>query len=329
MQPFSYVKPRSLDEAVTALQSGDNVQAIAGGTTVVDLMRLDVMTPRHVVLLDGIDELRGIDTGGDTLRFGALATMSEVAGDPVVQNDYPVLYQSLWKAASPQLRNMASVGGNLLQQTRCPYYRDTSFACNRREPGSGCDAIQGNNYIHAVLGTSDQCIATYPGDWAVALVALDASIEIAGNSGVRQMKVKDLHRPPDSEPWNETVLEEHELITAITVPASELGKHSVYTKVRERESYAFATASAAVALIMDGDTVQEARIAVGGVATVPWRAETAEASLIGKTLDETAATEAGKLVFADATAYSHNAYKIPLGIDTVAEALLTVARGGA
>jgi len=329
MQPFSYSRPRSLNEAMALLQSGDNVQAIAGGTTVVDLMRLDVMTPRRLVLLDGLDELRGIDTSDGVLRFGALATMSEVAADPVVRNDYPVLYQSLWKAASPQLRNVASVGGNLLQQTRCPYFRDTASACNRREPGSGCDAIPGNNTLHAVLGTSEQCIATYPGDWAVALVALDASIEIAGAGGVREMKVKDLHRLPDSEPWHETVLAERELITAITVPASPLGKNSVYTKVRERESYAFASASSAVALSMDGDTVQDARIAVGGVATVPWRAETAEQSLIGKALNEETATEAGQIVFADARAYTHNAYKIPLGIDTVAEALLTVARGGA
>lgn len=329
MQAFSYAKPRSLDEAVTALGTHADVQAIAGGTTVVDLMKLDVMTPRHVVLLDGVEELHGIDTSGDTLRFGALATMTQVADDPVVQHDYPMLYQSLWKAASPQLRNVASVGGNLLQQTRCPYYRDTHSACNRREPGSGCDAIQGNNALHAVLGTSDQCIASYPGDWAVALVALDASIEIAGARGLRQLPVQALHRLPGSEPWKETVLEEDELITAITVPASELGKHSVYTKVRERESYAFATASAAVALSMDGDTVQDARISLGGVATVPWRAETAEASLIGKPLNESSASEAGRIAFDGALGYSHNAYKIPLGMDTVAEALLTVARGGA
>jgi len=326
MQPFSYVKPQSLDEAIQALQHVAGSQAIAGGTAMVDLLKLDVIAPHQLVLLEGVEQLRGIHIDGQRLRLGAMVTMSEAASHPVIRSDYPVLHESLWKSALPQLRNVASVAGNLLQRTRCPYFRDVHAACNRRDPGSGCDAVTGNNRTHAVLGTSEHCIATYPGDWAVALVALDARVEIVGANGVRELAVRHLHRLPADMPQRETVLEPHELISAIIVPATPLARHSAYTKVRERRSYPFATTSAAVALLMRGNTVDDARIAVGGVATVPWRAETAEQSLIGQVLTEDAAISAGQIVFADARAYAHNAFKIPLGINTVAEALMRAAR---
>lgn len=240
-----------------------------------------------------------------------------------MRRDYPVIAETLVLAASAQLRNMASLGGNLLQRTRCAYFRDTHWsACNKRNPGSGCAALDGMNRQHAVLGTSDACIATYPGDFAQALIALDADIEIAGAGGTRRLPFAQLHRPPGSTPRVETVLAPGELITAIAVPAGAWTRRSHYLKIRDRESYQFALTSAAVALDVRQGVVREARIALGGVATVPWRAREAEAALAGRPLDEAGAMAAAAAAFAGARSRKHNAYKVVLGQRTLVRALL-------
>src|ERR671919_1246785 len=274
MRPFAYHRGADVADALASLSG--QAAVLAGGTTLVDLMKLEVMTPATLVDITGIADFADFDTSGDPLRFGALARMADVARDPVLEADYPALSESLWLAASPQLRNSATLAGNLLQRTRCYYFRDTSYACNRREPGSGCAAQDGVNRMHAVLGGSEHCVATHPSDWAVALVAFDAVLHLRSPRGDRTMPVGEFHRLPGDTPHLETTLEADELITAISVPATPAGRRSCYLKVRDRESYAFATASAAVGLEMDGGSVRAARIALGGVATVPWRARAAE-----------------------------------------------------
>jgi xanthine dehydrogenase YagS FAD-binding subunit len=252
--------------------------------------------------------------------------MSQAADHPLVRADYPVIAQALQLAASAQLRNMASLAGNLLQRTRCLYFRDTGVkACNKRAPGTGCAALNGENRPHAVLGTSEHCIATYPGDLGVALVALDAQLDLLGPDGPRTLPLAELHREPGETPHIETVLRPSDMITALIVPAGPWTRRSRYVKVRDRASYEFALASAAVALDMDGDAVREARIGLGGVATRPWRAREAEKSLRGQPLDEERAQKAAKIAFADAIPREHNAYKIPLGQRTLVRALLETA----
>ena len=304
MRPIGYTRATSTNDAVAALgRAGASARFIAGGTTLYDLMKLDVETPAHLIDVTGIGGLDRIQTGGDALRFGALAAMSDVAADPIVQRDYPVLAESLWKAASQQLRNMATVGGNLLQRTRCPYFRHGAhglYPCNKREPGTGCAAIEGLDRGQAVLGTSDSCTAVSPGDWPVALVALDAQIEVLGPHGERSVPIADLYRLPGVTPHLEFSLAPAEMITAITVPKTTVGKLSTYHKIRDRESYAFALVSAAVALDMDGRRMRAARVALGGVATVPWRATAAEQVLAGQELTDEAALAAGRTAFADA-----------------------------
>jgi xanthine dehydrogenase YagS FAD-binding subunit len=323
MRPFRHVTPATTSEAIHTLSTASGKpKLLAGGTTLVDLMKLDVEQPDLLVDITRIRQLREIRTDGKTLSFGALVHMSDVADHPVIKRNYPILSEALWRGASQQLRNMATLGGNLLQRTRCAYFRDTQFACNKRAPGSGCSAIAGVNRGHALLGISPHCIATYPGDWAVALVAMDASVDTLSPRGSRTIRVTDLHREPGRTPEIEHVLARDEMIVRTTIPASALGKASTYLKIRDRESYAFALTSAAVALSMDGDLVRDARIALGGVATVPWRARMAEQSLIGKILDNTAARQAGTLAFAAAQTTPQNAFRVPLGINTVAQALM-------
>lgn len=333
MERFDYVRAESVETASrTATLPGDvgaspvlvATQYIAGGTNMTDYMKLGVMRPSRLVDLNplALQGMARIEAGPDGLRLGALVRMAEAQDHAVVRRDYPVLAQSLMLAASQQIRNMASLGGNVLQRTRCEYFRETSWPCNKRDPGSGCAAMDGVNRQHAVLGTSDACIATYHGDFAQALIALDARIDVTGPAGRRTLPISALHRPPGDSPHIETVLTPGDVITAITVPAGSWTRRSRYVKVRDRDSYAFALASAAVALDLDGDTVRHARIGLGGVATVPWRAREAERALEGLRLDEAAATEAAHLAFAGAQAREHNAYKIPLGQRTLVRALL-------
>ena len=331
MRPFDYALAADAPSAVrTATVPADahvraSVQLMGGGTTLLDLMKLDVMRPTALVDITPLDTQRygSIEATPQGLRLGALARMSDAAEHPAVLRDYPVIAASLAQAASAQLRNMARLGGNVLQRTRCNYFRDRSYVqCNKRDPGSGCAALDGYNRLHAVLGTSAACIAHYPGDFAQALIALDATVEVLGVDGARSLAFADLHRLPGSTPHIETSLAPGEMIAAFVVPAGPWTRRSVYTKVRDRDSYAFALASAAVALDLDGATVRSARIALGGVATVPWRAREAEALLAGRPLDEAAATRAAQAAFAGAQVHEHNAYKVPLGQATVVRALL-------
>jgi xanthine dehydrogenase YagS FAD-binding subunit len=333
MHPFAYRRPASLNDAVAAAadteENGPPTEAgrqfLAGGTTILDLMRLDVMHPDVLVDLGRLsarDHAR-IDVGEAGIRFGFLTRMADAAEDPRIRRDYPVIAEALELAASPQVRNMATLAGNLLQRTRCLYFRDTAWtACNKRNPGSGCAALDGINRQHAVLGTSDQCIATYPGDLAQALIALDARLLTEGANGGREIPLAALHRLPGSTPHIETALQPGELILAIEVPAGPHTRRSHYLKVRDRQSFAFALASAAIALDLDGDTVRDARIALGGVATVPWRARAAEDSLKGKQLDEETARQAAELAFAGAQPRTHNRFKVALGKETLVRALL-------
>nr|WP_298720979.1 xanthine dehydrogenase family protein subunit M [uncultured Steroidobacter sp.] len=324
MQPFTYTRAETTADAVHAVVAGGpGTRFLAGGTTLYDLMKLNVERPSKVVDVTALDGLDEIDTGGAELVFGALARMSDVAAHPLIVAEYPALSESLWRAASQQLRNMATLGGNLLQRTRCAYFRGGEpFACNKRKPGSGCAAQEGINRGHALLGGSDACIAVYPGDFAIALVALDAQIEVLGPNGERTLRVEDLHREPGQTPEIETTLGHGELILRIRVPKSPLGRASTYHKIRDRESYAFALASAAVALDMEGDTVRAARVAIGGLATRPWRARMAEQSLIGKTLTPQIAREAGDLALQGAKPGRDNEFRIELGARTVADALM-------
>jgi len=326
MRPFAYQSVTSPDAAVQAAaeRSGALVHFLAGGTTLIDLMKLDVMRPASLVDINALREtdLGRIDGDGRGLRLGALVSMAQAAEHPEIVHDFPLIAQSLKLAASQQIRNMASLGGNVLQRTRCPYFRDVSYAeCNKRNPGSGCAAMDGFNRIHAVLGGSDHCIATYPGDFAQALIALDATVEIVGPDGSRGMPFAALHRQPGDSPATETTLQPGELIASFLVPAGPWTRRSVYLKVRDRESYEFALASAAVALDLRDGRVRAARIALGGVATVPWRATAAEAALHDKPLDDTSKQAAAEAAFADASAREHNAFKIDLGRRTLMRAL--------
>lgn len=325
MQPFTYTRAQTAADAVRAVATGGpGSRFLAGGTTLYDLMKLDVETPSSIVDITGLKELNRIETeGGDELVFGALARMSDVAADPHVVAHYPALSESLWRAASQQLRNMATVGGNLLQRTRCAYFRGGDpFPCNKRNPGSGCGAIGGIDRGHALLGGSDACIAVYPGDFAIALVALDAKVDVLGPQGERTIAVEELHREPGDTPHIETTLRPGELILRIRVPKTGIGRASAYHKIRDRESYAFALASAAVVLDMDGETVRSARVAVGGLATRPWRARAAEAVLAGKALTPQTARQAGEAALEGAKPGHHNAFRIELGARTVADALM-------
>jgi xanthine dehydrogenase YagS FAD-binding subunit len=323
MRPFGYTRVSQAADAVTLADA----QFLAGGTTLLDLMKLDVMRPTQVADINDLARDHAeIELGAGGVRLGALARMADAARHPALRRDYPMIVQSLELAASAQIRNMASLGGNVLQRTRCSYFRDTGqSACNKRNPGSGCAALEGTNRRHAVLGASSHCIATYPGDFAQALVALEAEVEIAGRSGVRRIAFSNLHLAPGAHPEVETTLKPGELITAFTIPATPFARRSLYLKIRDRQSYEFALASAAVALDMDGRDVRQARIALGGVATKPWRSREAEAALKGKALDESAANAAAQEAFAGAVTHGGNDFKPELGRRTLVRALLETA----
>ncbi len=336
MRPFVYVRADN-ESSLADIFAGAgrpegpptsaDAQFIAGGTTILDLMKLEVMRPRALIDINGVEGYDGVDATSDGLRLGALARMADVARHPLVVRQYPVLAQSLVLAASAQLRNMATLGGNVLQRTRCTYFRDVSWAaCNKRNPGSGCAAMEGFNRAHAVLGVSAQCIASYPGDFAQALIALDAAVETRRSDGPRVIAFADLHRPPGDRPDIETTLAPDEMIVAFHVPAGTWTRRSRFLKIRDRESYEFALASAAVALDMDpGGPVRQARIALGGVAAVPWRAREAEALIAGQPITMETAQRAAEAAFASAQPHEHNAFKIPLGRETLARALIETA----
>ena len=327
MRPFTYDRPTGPLVMKGEPQGNTPGQAawIAGGTTMLDLMKLDVLRPSALIDVNETSaaNLRAVMADAQGLRLGALVTMAQAASDNNVIRDYPVLAQSLTLAASAQIRNMATLGGNVLQRTRCEYFRTTSIgACNKREPGTGCAALGGVNRSHAVLGTSQACIATYPGDLAQALMALDAQVEVANGGRTRTLAFADLHRAPGQTPHLENNLQSGDLITGFVIKAAADTRRSLYLKVRDRQSYQFALASAAVTMDRQGDIVRSVRIALGGVATQPWRAREAEQRLAGKPLDETAAQQAARAAFASAEPRKHNAFKVALGVQTLTRALL-------
>ena len=325
MQPFTYARPTSLDQAFHLAQR-PGAALLAGGTTMVDLMRGDLAAPSSIVDIGHLRELAAFDTSGPVLRFGALARMADVAEDATLLRDYPALAESLQLAASQQLRNAATLGGNLLQRTRCGYFRDGVSACNKRVPGSGCTAQDGVTRDMALFGGSELCIATYPGDWGNALAAFDTSVEVSSAEGVRTIAFDDLHVAYGEDPAAETTLQPGEIITAILVQATPAGRRSTYLKVRDRQSYAYAVVSATVALEMQGDVVQRARVSLGGVSTKPMRSHPAEAALAGITLTEQTALAAGHAGFTGARALAENGFKIELGARAVARAALVASR---
>jgi xanthine dehydrogenase YagS FAD-binding subunit len=323
MKDFSYSRAASLDEArQLAGQSG--AMLLAGGTTLIDLAKCGVAAPDKVVDITHLKGLDAIRVDRDGVYLGALARMSHVADDAHIRANFPAVSEALWQAASAQLRNMATIGGNLMQRTRCAYFRDPlSFAaCNKRNPGSGCAALGGVTRNHAVLGTSTYCIATNPGDLAVALTAFDAQIHV----GERRVAVDDFFLLPGATPHREQALEHGEIITAISIPASAAAKRSTYLKVRDRQSYEFAAASAAVGLELeaDGKTIRDVRVALGGVATKPWRAREVETSLKGKTLAPETLKRASLLAMESAVAQGDNHYKIELAPRVIVRALMKV-----
>ncbi len=329
MIAFDYFSPADLDGAVHA-GTVANTRFIAGGTTLVDLMRLDVERPTHLVDLNplakrdaSLTTVSDLTNGG--LRLGALAHMSDVAWDARVKDGIPMLSQSLLLAASGQVRNMATMGGNVLQRTRCPYFRDTATACNKREPGSGCAALNGFNRSHAILGTSDKCIATHPSDLAVVLAALDAKVNVRGANGARVIPFAELHTLPGQNPERENTLHAGDVITSIDVPSLAYAKHSMYLKVRDRASFAFALAAAAVALDVQSGKVHDARVALGGVGTKPWRSHEAEHALIGKPATSATFRAAAHAALADAHPRKDNAFKVELARRTLVRALTEVS----
>jgi xanthine dehydrogenase YagS FAD-binding subunit len=334
MRAFAYQRatdPSAATQALAAAVGANSplteasAQPLAGGTTLIDLMKLDVMRPSTIVDINPLaDGWSAINLDGDNLKLGALARMSDVAADPEVQRYYPVVADSLKLAASPQLRNMATLGGNVLQRTRCSYFRDVSYArCNKRSPGSGCAALEGVNRMHAVLGISERCIAAYPGDFAQALMALDATVEITSKSGARSMPFAQLHKLPGNSPQIETTLAPGELISGFTINGR--WQRSVYLKARDRQSYEFALSSAAVALDLQDGIVRDARVALGGVATIPWRAREAETLLRGQRFDEALAGRVAEAAFAGSKPVKDNAFKVALGQRVVARALRQAA----
>ncbi|WP_438764704.1 FAD binding domain-containing protein [Kushneria sp. TE3] len=320
MRQFELESVEAIDQAVSHRSVHEGQAFIAGGTTLLDLVKLDVMQPEKVVDVTRLP-LKRIETLDDgRLKVGALVSNTELAKHEIVLRDYPVLSEALLSGASTGLRNMASTGGNVMQRTRCPYFRDPAMPCNKREPGTGCSAIDGINRNHAVLGTSEQCIATHPSDMCVGMVAAGATLVLEGPDGQREVAFEDYHLLPGDTPEREHDLKPGELITHVILDAPRGGGQH-YLKLRDRASYEFALASCAAIVNLDGDTVSEVRVALGGVATKPWRATAAEAALKGQPATQESFERAAEAAFADAVAYSHNGYKITLGKQAVVRAL--------
>jgi xanthine dehydrogenase YagS FAD-binding subunit len=326
---FDYIRPANAAEAVAAAAQPGSAY-LAAGTNLLDLMKVGAARPERLVdisRLPGLDRIEWLADGG--VRIGALVRNADLAYDARVQRSFPAVAEALLSGASPQLRNAATIGGNLLQRTRCPYFYDPASACNRRAPGSGCDARLGETRLHAVLGWSEHCIATHPSDLCVPLVALDAVVELEGPDGPREVALEALHRLPGDTPEEETVLGPGELITALRLPpeGAAFARHARYLKVRERTSYAFAVVSAAAGLDLDGGTVRQARLALGGVAAKPWRTRAAEAALEGVPASAAAFARAADLALADARPSGENAFKIELARRLIVRALQDALAG--
>ena len=328
MRPFEYVRAADAGSATAAVASLPQARYLAGGSNLLDLMKEDIERPSRLVDITRLP-LRAIERTRSGLSIGALATNTETANHPLVRENYPLLTQAILAGASGQLRNMATNGGNLLQRTRCNYFYDTSMPCNKREAGSGCGAREGLNKIHAILGWSEACVATYPGDMATALYALDARVRVrAPDASERLIAITDFHRLPGDTPERDNNLAHGELIVAIElpVPAAGFARHSHYLKVRDRASYAFALVSVAAALDMAGGRIRQARVVMGSVAHKPWRSAEAEAVLVGQRADEATFQRAATAALQGARPLAHNAYKVELGQRSVVRALLRAAR---
>ncbi|OUJ74875.1 FAD binding domain-containing protein [Hymenobacter crusticola] len=324
MNQFQYMRPTKQKAAIDALAKDPNAKIIAGGTNLIDLMKRGVMTPLKLIDINKLP-LNKIEHEGNSTRIGALALNGAVAEDKLVLEKQPLLAQALNAGASAQLRNMATVGGNMLQRTRCHYFYDTALPCNKREPGSGCGALEGYNRMHAIFGFSDKCIAVHPSDMSVALVALDATVLVSGPKGDRRIPFAEFHRLPGDTPQQDTNLAQGELVTAVEIPDAAFTKHVHYLKVRERASYAFALVSVAAALSIDNNTIKDARLAMGGVAHKPWRLTEAEKALIGKPATEETFRQAAEVAMRGAKAFKYNAYKLKLAPNSIVQALKTAA----
>lgn len=326
MNPFSYSKPSDIAQAVNL--AGPASRFIAGGTNLLDLMKENVARPEHLIDITGLPlkDVRATDSGG--LMIGALVSNADLAWHPLIERDFPLLSQAILAGASPQLRNMASTGGNLLQRTRCYYFYDSTVPCNKREPGTGCPAKEGLNRIHAILGASDACVATHPSDMCVALAALEARVHVQGRAGARVIEFADFHRLPGDAPQRDNQLADDELITAVELPAPRFQQHSHYLKIRDRASYAFALISVAAAVELDGDVIRDVRIALGGVAHKPWRDTAVEQSLKGQPVSRENFVAAADAMLRDAQPLAHNAFKIKLARRAIVRALSDATLGG-
>jgi xanthine dehydrogenase YagS FAD-binding subunit len=321
---FDYVKVSSSRSAIDALNKDAASQFIAGGTNLVDLMKRGVMAPEKLIDITDLP-LKNIEQNKGFIRIGALALNSAVAEHELIVKKLPLLSQALKAGASPQLRNMATVGGNLMQRTRCPYFYDTTMPCNKRQPGSGCSALKGYNRMHAIFGASDNCIAVHPSDMCIALTTLDASVIVSSSKGERRISFLDFHRLPGTTPEKDNNLQRGELITAIEIPENDdLAKNSLYTKIRDRASYAFALVSVAAALDIKGNTIQNARLAIGGVAHKPWRLKASEEFLKGKPVNMANFEHAANIAMKDAKGYGYNNFKLKLAPNTILQTLKQV-----
>lgn len=326
MRPFTYSRAKDVPGALKEVSGNPEAKFIAGGTNLLDLMKIDVMKPRHLVDITKLALNRIEDTKGGGLRLGALVTNADTAWHERVEQRYPLLSDAILAGASAQLRNKATNGGNLLQRTRCYYFYDTATPCNKREPGSGCAAIEGYNRNHAILGHSEHCIATHPSDMAVALAALDAKVRVSGPQGERVISLAEFHRLPGDQPHIDTNLGPDEIITSIELPPKGFAANYSYLKNRDRASYAFALVSVAVGLDMEGNTINEARIALGGVAHKPWRKPEAEALLRGKKADRENFESVAAAYLEGARGFAYNEFKIELARRSIVRALMQAAK---
>jgi xanthine dehydrogenase YagS FAD-binding subunit len=326
MRPFKYVRASDPVAAARAVAANPRAKFLAGGTNILDLMKEDVERPTELIDLTRL-KLNEIKAAGGGVTIGALAKNTDTANHPLIRKNYPLLTQAIVAGASGQLRNMATNGGNLMQRTRCQYFYDTAMPCNKREPGTGCGALEGLNRIHAIFGWSEKCVATYPGDMANALYALDAQVRVRSASGqARTIPINDFHRLPGDTPERDNNLQHGELIVAIDLPKSNFAKNSYYLKVRDRASYAFALVAVAAAFEIEGGTIRQARVVLGSVAHKPWRSQEAEAALVGQPATEENFRRAADAALAGAKPLEHNAYKVELGKRAVVRALMRASR---
>lgn len=327
MRPFNLLSAESPADAVSKVSSHHNAKFLGGGTNLIDLMKEDVERPEFLVDVERLNLSSIEELSGGGLRLGATATNADTARDDRVRSRYPLLREAILSAASPQLRNMATNAGNLMQRTRCYYFYDTDTPCHKRSPGSGCSALHGFNRMHAILGTSEKCIATHPSDMCVALAALNATVQVRGPEKDRSVSILDFHRLPKDDPEKDHILAPDELVWAIDLPAEGFSSNSYYLKIRDRESYAFALVSVAAALRLSETTIEEARVGLGGVAHKPWRAFSVEEALIGREPSETLFEKVAKLAVTEAQGFGHNDFKLELAPKAIAEALLRAWKG--